>query len=75
MLRILETAGYLDFQITNMRSFSPIALAAAIPVRLSLLFFFFPETLFPFEVICLIWETLMEKMEVVGIENIFQLKI
>ena len=33
------SSGILDFQITNMGSFSPVALAAAIPVSLTLLFF------------------------------------
>ena len=38
-LTFLKQWGFLDFQITNMDSFSPIALAAAIPVSLTLLFF------------------------------------
>ena len=35
----LKQRGFLDFHITNMGSFSPVALAAAIPVSLTLLFF------------------------------------
>ena len=35
--------------------------------------FLSPGTLFSFEVVCFIWETLIEKTEPVGIENIFQL--
>ena len=38
-LTFLKQRGFLDFQITNMGSFSPVALAAAIPVSLTLLFF------------------------------------
>ena len=58
-LTFLKQQGFLDFQITNMCSFSPVALAAAIPVSLILLFF--PGTLFSFEVIYFIWETSIEK--------------
>ena len=36
-------------------------------------FAFFPKTLFSFEVIFLIWETLTERTELIGIENFFQL--
>ena len=39
-LTFLKQRGFLDFQITNMGSFSPVALAAAIPVSLTLLLFF-----------------------------------
>ena len=38
-LTFLKQQGFLDFQITNMGSFSPVTLAAAIPVSLNLLFF------------------------------------
>ena len=38
-LTFLKQQGFLDFQITNMGSFSPVALAAADPVSLTLLFF------------------------------------
>ena len=72
-LTFLKQRGFLDFQITNMGSFSPVALAAAIPVSLTLLFF--PRNTF------LLWgdmfylETLIEKTEPVVIENIFQLMV
>ena len=36
-LTFLKQRGFLDFQITNIGSFSPVALAAAIPVSLTLL--------------------------------------
>ena len=45
ILTFLEQWGFLDFEITNMGSFSPVALAAANPVSLTLLFFS-PERLF-----------------------------
>ena len=38
-LTFLKQRRFLDFQITNMGSFSPVALATAIPVSLTLLFF------------------------------------
>jgi len=71
-LIFLKHRGLFDFPITNIGNFSPFALAAAIPVNLTLLFFP-PGTLFSFEVIGFIWETLVEKTELVSIENIFQL--
>ena len=37
-LTFLKQHGFLDFQITNMGSFSPVALSAAIPVSLTWLF-------------------------------------
>ena len=38
-LTFLKEQGFLDLQIINIGSFSPVALAAAIPVSLTLLFF------------------------------------
>ena len=43
-LTFLKQRGFLDFQITYMGSFSPVALAAAIPVCLT--FLFFPQNAF-----------------------------
>ena len=38
-LTFLKQRGFLDFQTTNMGSFSPVALPAALPVSLTFLFF------------------------------------
>ena len=68
-LTFLKAAGIFRFLDHKHGQF--FSLAAAIPVSLTL--FFYPGTLFSFEVICFIWETLIEKTELVCIENIFQL--